>query len=85
MAHYSAAVLAVLLTVATAGAAAAQTSSVDKSAAPTTSPSTAGDKAKGAESARKDPAAAGTVDVSPGVGAIEGADGKPPLPSKGGK
>lgn len=85
MTRYSAAVLALLLTAGGDGAASAQTSSLDKSAAPTSSPSTTGDKAKDVESARKGPAAAGTVDVSPGVGAIEGADGKPPLPSKGGK
>ena len=75
-----AAALAILLAAAATGSAAAQSSSIDKPAATNDTSSMAGDKAKNAESAPKGPAAAGTVDVSPGVGAIEGADGKPPLP-----
>jgi hypothetical protein len=31
------------------------------------------------------PDATGTTDVSPGVGTVEGADGKPPIPNRAGK
>lgn len=85
MIRYSTVALAILLTVAGAGSAAAQSAPAGKPPATNDTSSMAGDKAKNAESApqaagAKGPAAAGTVDVSPGVGAVEGADGTPPIP-----
>lgn len=84
---YATAALALLLTAA-AGSAISQELKANPDKPPATNDTSgmAGDKAKNAESApassgTKGPAAAGTVDVSPGVGAIEGADGTPPIPS----
>lgn len=90
MIRYSTAALAILLTVAGAGSAAAQSSPAGKPPATNDTSGMAGDKAKNAESApastdTKGPDAKDAVDVSPGVGAIEGADGKPQLKSGTGR
>lgn len=90
MTRYSAAALALLLTVGGDGAAQAQSSSAGKPPATNDTSGMAGDKAKNAESApassgTKGPAAAGTVDVSPGVRTVEGADAKPPILGGAGK
>ena len=86
MTRTSAVVLALLLIVGGDGVARAQSSSATKPPATNDTSGMAGDKTKNAESApagsgTKGPDAKGTVDVSPGVGAVEGADGKPPLKS----
>ena len=86
MARYATTAFALLLSAATVGTAAAQHGpAADKPPATNDTSSMAGDKAKNAQSApasanTKGPDANGTVDVSPGVGAVEGVDGKPPLP-----
>lgn len=74
--------LALLLSTITVGTAAAQHGpNADKPPATNDTSGMAGDKAKNAESAPRGPAAAGTVDVSPGIGTVEGADAKPPIPA----
>jgi hypothetical protein len=82
MIRYSTAALAILLTV-TAGAAWGQTKGSSDSKPPVTNNTSgmAGDKSKNAESAPRGPDTKGAVDVSPGVGTVEGADGKPPIPA----
>ncbi|MCJ2102407.1 hypothetical protein [Methylobacterium sp. E-046] len=87
MIRYFTAALAILLAAAGVGGAMAQEpkANPDKPPATNDTSSMAGDKAKNAESApqasgAKRPDTKDTVDVSPGVGAVEGADGKPPLP-----
>jgi len=77
---------AILLTV-MAGTASGQTngSSGGKPPATTDTSGMAGDKAKNAESAPRASETKGTVDVSPGVGTVEGGDGKPPLTTGAGK
>jgi hypothetical protein len=72
-----------LLTV-TAGTAIGQTKSPSEGKPPATNNTSgmAGDKSKNAESAPRGPDAKGAVDVSPGVGTVEGADGKPPIPAR---
>ena len=77
--------LVTLLAIAGAGGAAAQTSSVDKPAVSDDTSGMTGDKARNAERTPREADTQDTVDVSPGVGAIEGADGKPPLPAGTGK
>lgn len=89
MIRYSTAALTILLTLAAVTGTKAQETkaAADKPPATTETSGMAGDKTKNAESApagsqTKGPDTKGTVDVSPGVGAVEGADGTPPLPSK---
>ncbi len=81
MIRTSAVVLALLVTVGGDGIASAQTAPTGQPPARSDTSGMAGDKAKNAEGTPKAPDAAGTVDVSPGVGAIEGVDGSPPIPS----
>lgn len=73
---------AMLLTV-TAGSAIGQTTGSSGGNPPAASNTTgmSGDTSKNAGQALRAPDTAGAVDVSPGVGTIEGADGKPPIPS----
>jgi len=89
MTRYSIVALTMLLTFTATGAATAEETkaAADKPPATTETSGMAGDKTKNAESApagsqTKGPDTKGTVDVSPGVGAVEGTDGTPPLPSK---
>ncbi|MBE7203845.1 MAG: hypothetical protein INR70_39460 [Parafilimonas terrae] len=46
---------------------------------------TSAEPGRNGESAPRRPEAKGTTDVSPGVGTVEGADGKPPIPNRPGK
>jgi hypothetical protein len=92
MTRYSTAAITILLTFAATGATTAQETKAASDKPPATNDTSGmvGDKTKNAESApagsqTKGPDTKGTVDVSPGVGAVEGADGTPPLPSKTGK
>ncbi|WP_267422718.1 hypothetical protein [Methylobacterium sp. GC_Met_2] len=80
MIRYATATIALLITAATVGGAAAQAPSTDKPPTANSTSGMEGDTAKNAVSSPKASDAAGTVDVSPGVGAIEGADGSPPIP-----
>ena len=89
MIRYYTAALTILLTLAAVTGTKAQETkaAADKPPATTETSGMAGDKTKNAESApasshTKGPDTKGMVDVSPGVGAVEGADGTPPLPSK---
>ena len=87
MTRYATTTLALLLSVITVGTATAQHGpAAGKPPATNDTSGMAGDKAKNAESApassgTNGPAAAGTMDVSPGVGTVEGADAKPPIPA----
>jgi len=46
---------------------------------------TGAEPGRNGESAPRRPEAKGTTDVSPGVGTVEGADSRPPVPSVSGK
>lgn len=96
MTRYSTAALTILLTFAATGATTAQETkaATDKPPATNDTSGMAGDKSKNAESApapttqRHDSIeskagadTSGTANVSPGVGTVQGSDGKPPLPS----
>ena len=81
MTRYITATLALLLTAAAAGSATAQESKARPESSPITNAAgMSGEKEKNAELSAHSANKTGTTDVSPGVGAIEGADGKPPLP-----
>lgn len=86
MIRYSTAALAILLTI-TAGTAFGQTKGPSEGKPPVTNSTSgmAGDKSKNAESAPRAPDTKGAIDVSPGVGTVEGVDGKPPLPGRTGR
>jgi hypothetical protein len=99
MPRYSTAAIVILLTFAAAGATAQETkAAADKPPATTDTTGMAGDKSKNAESAptpstpqhdsiesKAGADTVGTANVSPGVGTVQGGDGKPPLPSGGSK
>lgn len=81
MTRYATATLTLLLTAAAAGSATAQESRASPESSPITNAAgMSGEKAKNAELSARSADKTGTTDVSPGVGAVEGTNGSPPIP-----
>lgn len=86
MTRYATATLALLLTAVAAGSAAAQQSKASPESSPITNAAgMSGEKEKNAELSAHSADKTGATDVSPGVGSITGAGGKPPVSSGAGK